>query len=66
MDHLKKDLTINTITVKTNSTNKIMNAINWLEENNIDYNIDFNWPCSYYDFKFNNKNDASFFALKWS
>lgn len=66
MDNSEENLKNNTITVNTESTTKVMNAILWLEQNNIEYTVDFNWPCSYYDFRFQDKHDASFFALKWS
>lgn len=66
MDNSEENLKNNTIVVNTESTTKIMNAIIWLEESKIKYSVDFNWPCSYYDFRFQDKRDASFFALKWS
>lgn len=66
MDYSKKDLISNKITICTNSNTKVMNMIDWLEQQKIIYSVDFNWPNSYYVFLFKEQTEASLFALKWS
>jgi hypothetical protein len=60
--YLKEMISIN---IYTKLIDKILNAQEWLENNNVAYKIDMNWPLTYCTFKFYNKADANIFALKW-
>lgn len=53
-------------TIITTADKMLDGGFSWLDDNNIQYKFDFNWPSSYIYIRFKNSKDANIFSLRWS
>ncbi len=57
---------MNKVTVVTSADRMLDGGFLWLDNNNINYKFDFNWPSSYIYITFEDDKDANIFSLRWS
>lgn len=57
---------MNDTTIITTADKMLDGGFSWLDDNNIQYKFDFNWPSSYIYITFTNAKDANIFTLRWS
>ena len=57
---------MNKVTVVTSADRMLDGGFLWLDNNNINYKFDFNWPSSYIYITFEDDKDANIFSVRWS